>query len=66
MNTRTSKESAKIYQFPVGGRAALAVRRQEEIKPAIDQDRPRVNDVACSESWYHEAAIREAALKRDR
>ena len=51
--------SATIYQFPVGGRAALG-RRQSEAKPAVDQGTPRVNETICSGSWYHEEAIHEA------
>jgi hypothetical protein len=50
--------SARIYQFPAGGRAALGGRRYRETKPAIEQ--PRVNEVVCSGSWYHEEAIRES------
>jgi hypothetical protein len=51
--------SAKIYQFPLGGRAALGGRRFGEIKP-VDQYTPRVNEALCSGSWYHEEAIRES------
>jgi Protein of unknown function (DUF2735) len=61
MNTNRSQESARIYQFPAGGRAALGVKRREEFPPAASQTSTRVNEVACSGSWYHEAAIREAA-----
>ena len=32
MNTSLNHGSAKIYQFPVGGRSALAGRRYEEAK----------------------------------
>jgi len=49
--------SARIYQFPAGGRAALGGRPYGETTPAIEQ--PRVNEVVCSGSWYHEEAIRE-------
>jgi hypothetical protein len=55
MNRNPSQESARIYQFPAGGRAALGVKRREEFTPA------RVHEAAVGESWYHEAAIREAA-----
>jgi hypothetical protein len=44
--------SAKIYQFPVGGRAALSSRSQPA-KPVLDY-------AASGSSWYHEAAIEEA------
>jgi hypothetical protein len=51
--------SAKIYQFPLGGRAALGGRRFGETKP-VDQYAPRLNEALCSGSWYHEEAIRES------
>jgi hypothetical protein len=57
MNTNRSQESARIYQFPAGGRAALGVKRREEFTPVT----ARVHETAVGESWYHEAAIREAA-----
>ena len=59
MNNR-SQESARIYQFPAGGRAALGEKRDEFNSPA-PQRFERVNEAACSGSWYHEAAIQEAA-----
>ena len=36
MNTSLNHGSAKIYQFPAGGRAALGGRRLEETKAAAD------------------------------
>ncbi len=60
MNTSLNQGSAKIYQFPAGGRAALGARRQDQTKSAADQGSPRVNEAACSGSWYHEAAIQES------
>jgi hypothetical protein len=61
MNANNSQESARIYQFPAGGRAALGGKRYDEFKPSTAQASPRVNEAACSSSWYHEDAIREAA-----
>lgn len=58
--TNLNHESAKIYQFPPGGRAALGGRRYDETKTATDLTSPRVNETACSGSWYHEAAIQES------
>ena len=66
MNTRPNHGSAKIYQFPVGGRAALGGRRHDETKSAADQGSPRVNEAVCSGSWYHEAAIQESKPVRER
>jgi hypothetical protein len=60
MNTSLNHGSAKIYQFPAGGRAAFGVRRLEEIKTAADPGASRVSEAACGDSWYHEAAIQEA------
>ncbi len=58
MRTALNQGSAKIYQFPAGGRAALGGRRYGEAKSAIDT--PRVNESICSGSWYHDEAIHEA------
>jgi hypothetical protein len=60
MNPSLNQRSAKIYQFPAGGRAALGGGRLEENKPVTDCTASRVNEAACSESWYHEAAIQES------
>ena len=60
MNSRLNQGSARIYQFPAGGRAALGGRRYDEPKSAIERGTPRVNEAACSGSWYHEAAIQES------
>jgi hypothetical protein len=63
MNTSLNPGSAKIYQFPAGGRAALGGRRYDEVKSADTLGNYRLNEAACSESWYHEAAIQEAKSK---
>jgi hypothetical protein len=56
MNPSFQQGSAKIYQFPVGGRASLGFRRTET--PIADA--PRVTEAACGGAWYHEAAIEDA------
>lgn len=61
MSTNQGQESARIYQFPAGGRAALGGKRWEEFNSRTDVGSERVNEAVCSDSWYHEAAIREAA-----
>ena len=66
MNTSVNQGSAKIYQFPAGGRAALGGRRYDETKSAVEPDSSRVNEAACSGSWYHEAAIQESMPGRER
>ena len=60
MNSSLNHVSAKIYQFPAGGRTALDGRRYDEPKSAIEQGASRVNETICSGSWYHEAAIQES------
>jgi hypothetical protein len=62
MNTNLNQGSARIYQFPAGGRAALGGRRYEETRAVTDFASPRVSQAVYSGSWYHEAAIEEAKL----
>ncbi len=57
MKSSLSDGSAKIYQFPVGGRAALMGRRYGETPSQLT---PHVNETICSGSWYHEEAIQES------
>ena len=64
MNSSLNQGSATIYQFPVGGRSALAGRRHGEA-PTNPATTPRVNETICSSSWYHEAAIQESQNERD-
>jgi hypothetical protein len=63
MDTSLNQGSAKIYQFPAGGRAALGGRGYDEAKSTGMPGNHLVNEAACSESWYHEAAIEEAKSK---
>jgi hypothetical protein len=65
MTTNYPQESAQIYQFPAGGRAALGGKRYDESTRAGVQTVPRVNEAVCSGSWYHEEAIRDAERGRD-
>ena len=58
MATSLNQESARIYQFPAGGRAALGGRHYGDAKPA--EDTTLSNTAACSGSWYHAAAIEES------
>ena len=60
MSAIPNQGSAKIYQFPTGGRAALGGRRYGETKASIDQNTPRLNETISSGSWYHEEAIQES------
>ncbi len=60
MNTSLNQESARIYQFPAGGRSALGGRRYGEANAAGDHRSLPVNETICSGSWYHQEAIDEA------
>jgi hypothetical protein len=56
-------QSAKIYQFPVGGRGSPSAYRDtayREAAGAAELMALRISD-ALSGCWYHEAAIEEAA-----
>ena len=65
MNTGLSQGSAKIYQFPAGGRAALGGRRYGETRTAASEFVAPVNFADSSDSWYHAAAIQDANNERD-
>jgi hypothetical protein len=58
MNTNLNQGSARIYQFPAGGRSGVSARRQGEAPAEIAS--PRVGPVAVGGAWYHEAAIQES------
>lgn len=62
LNTGLSQGSAKIYQFPVGGRAAVAGRRQGVTRTELAAP---VNVADCCDSWYHAAAIEDEKTGRD-
>lgn len=59
MTTNQMRETATIYQFPVGGRAGLAGHRE-----AVHQAAAPADAIVCGGSWYHEEAIRDAELPR--
>ena len=65
MNTSLNHGSGKILQFPVGGRPALAERR-EETKGATDPASSRVSEIAVGDAWYHDAAIQDSKPVRER
>ena len=65
MTTSLNQGSAKIYQFPAGGRAALGGRRYEDSQSAADVAASRVSVATVGGAWYHEAAIAEAKPVRD-
>jgi hypothetical protein len=64
MNTSLNHGSARIYQFPTGGRAALGQRRQDPTKVS-DPACSYVSEAAGGDGWYHEAAINTAMQASD-
>jgi hypothetical protein len=57
MGTSVNRPSAKIYQFPVGGRASLALGREPSIPtPATP--------VIYESAWYHAEAIKDTDKTR--
>ena len=67
MTTSLNQGTAKIYQFPSGGRSALGGRRYGETGAVTDlAPAAGVNETICSDSWYHEAAIQESKPVWDR
>jgi len=63
LTTRSNEGSAKIYQFPTGGRAALGGRRYGAAASEFAQ--PADNLADCSGSWYHADAIEQTKPGRD-
>ena len=66
MNTSLNHGSAKIYQFPAGGRSALGGRRYEEAKAVTDLASSHASEVAVGDAWYHDAAIQDSKPERER
>ncbi len=62
MTTSSFGGTAKIYQFPAGGRAGLNANRYET--KHADPFVSRVATVASGGAWYHEEAVREAEHRR--
>ncbi|MEG6510021.1 DUF2735 domain-containing protein [Methyloligella sp. 2.7D] len=58
MTANSPRESAKIIQFPTGGRAALG--RHTATNQTEDFATTRVAKVASGGAWYHDEAIRDA------
>jgi hypothetical protein len=56
MTTGFYRETATIYQFPVGGRAAVGKLRGERY---IQTQEPQPTTYVDFGSWYHDEAIRE-------
>lgn len=63
MTTTSQFGTAKIFQFPQGGRAALADPRDQG-KRVVEFAQARTAKVVMGDCWYHEEAIREADRPR--
>jgi hypothetical protein len=63
MTARSYRESATIYPFPKGGRAAPGGRR-DEASAAETFAASRIARVACGGAWYHEEAVQKAERAR--
>lgn len=57
MSTNLNQGSARIYQFPIGGRAAYIGNRNSTL--ASDIASARAMNVVIGSNWYHEAAVLE-------
>ncbi len=63
MTASSNRQSATIYQFPKGGRAALGGRR-DVAKPVENFAPARIAKVASGGAWYHEEAVQSAERAR--
>ncbi len=59
MQMDSGRPTAKILAFPTGGRAGVAKRGKQLHSAANASVAPDTSNV-ISDSWYHEAAVREA------
>ena len=62
MPTHIPHQTAKIYQFPIGGRAAAHGLRSGA-RTSLDQIAARVTPTVCGEGWYHDDAIQQEAKR---
>jgi uncharacterized protein DUF2735 len=58
MTTQQHRESAKIYEFPVGGRSGRNVNR-DTARSTVEAAPVRVPKIEVGSSWYHGAAVAE-------
>lgn len=63
MTASSYRESATVYQFPKGGRAALSGRR-DEAKAVENSAVPRIARVASGGAWYHEEAVKAERARK--
>jgi len=63
MTDSPSRETAKIYQFPVRSRTHKT-GHAANAKQVVDLRAPHYARTEAGSGWYHEAAIREAEQHR--
>jgi hypothetical protein len=63
MTASSYRESATIYYFPKGGRAAQGGRR-DEANAAETLAASRIARAAYGGAWYHEEAVQQAERAR--
>jgi Protein of unknown function (DUF2735) len=61
--TYTERPSATIYQFPVGGRAALRTRNEKTTGEYLAS--LGVCEAASGGSWYHEEAMEAERFRKN-
>jgi hypothetical protein len=64
MTANSNRGSAKIYQFPAGGRTGL-VGRGYDARAVEKFVGSRTTNVACGGAWYHEEAMQIAERARN-
>jgi hypothetical protein len=62
MTSMSDRGSAKIYQFPVGGRSASRASRAA----VVELTAANLPKIEFGGSWYHDAAIEEELQTRKR
>jgi hypothetical protein len=56
----TQRETAKIYPFPVRGRAGVLPHSSGVGGPPVRREPPGVLPAEYGSGWYHDAAIKDA------
>lgn len=64
MTEKLNRQSAKIYEFPKGGRASLHGHRLVKTAAALVPASNRIARVEFGAAWYHDVAIQEAEMVR--
>ncbi len=61
MTANVQRETAKIYEFPVGGRAGRETRLGHHLGLTnLEREMALLPNTVYGDSWYHDVAIAEA------